>query len=440
MAVAFDAVGPSSAGATTTTSTLSWSHTVGSGTGRAIVAVVAVSSNNNYATGYTVTATCGGTAMTVIGGKTAHDDAAGGGFVQMFGLLNPGTGSQTISIAFTGLTSVTHIVGGSVSFTGAGAFGTPATAQGTSASSPSVALFTSSASNMVVDGLARGSGGTLTSSQTKRWQADGDTNNYAGNGASSTAAGTGSTVTMAYTPTSADGWAIIATEVQAANASVTPTSITSGAVVPSPSITYLTTATPTSITTGAVVPSPTITSLLLVSPSSITSVGAVPSPTAAYVVTVSPGSILSGAVVPPPGASLGPPLQMLAPDAILSAGSVPGDVGVIYLLQFVTPTSIGTAERDSTDHVVTGQPQITVFVPPITQRRVPIGLGGMSALMNFGLAVYRINGVWYENEHPSAQELDAADLYFPGGHINAVDDATAAILAAAGYTTSQVFI
>lgn len=78
-----------------------------------------------------------------------------------------------------------------------------------------------------------------------------------------------------------------------------------------------------------------------------------------------------------------------------------------------------------------------VFRTPYVQRRVPV-IPPVNALMNFSLAVLRINGQWVETEYPSEQQIDAADLYFPGGHDNIVDAATALILQGAGYTLDSV--
>lgn len=78
-----------------------------------------------------------------------------------------------------------------------------------------------------------------------------------------------------------------------------------------------------------------------------------------------------------------------------------------------------------------------VFSPPYVQRYVPV-IPPVNALMNFGLAVLRIDGQWVETEYPTEQQLDAADLYFPGGHDNPVDIPTATLLTAAGYTVTQI--
>lgn len=74
---------------------------------------------------------------------------------------------------------------------------------------------------------------------------------------------------------------------------------------------------------------------------------------------------------------------------------------------------------------------------PIVQRRMPIA-PPLAALINFSVAVLRIGGQWVETEYPTEEQINAADLYFPGGHENPVDDATATILTNAGYTVEWV--
>lgn len=73
-----------------------------------------------------------------------------------------------------------------------------------------------------------------------------------------------------------------------------------------------------------------------------------------------------------------------------------------------------------------------IFRPPVYQRRMPI-MPGLAALINYSVALLRINGQWVETEFPSEQQINAADLYFPGGYENEIDMATAALLTNAGY-------
>jgi hypothetical protein len=165
---------------------------------------------NNVAGGppptVTTTVTYGGAAMTSLGVVAA--DNSNVGYAQLFGLLNPATGAQTVAVT---VSSASWITGGSVSFTGAGGFGTAVTAFG-NGTAPTVAVTGTTSGNMVVDVVATGTGVT-SSSQTNRWLKNTNVSSGAGNGAGSTAAAGGS-VTMAYVVGS-DYWGIIAVEVQA---------------------------------------------------------------------------------------------------------------------------------------------------------------------------------------------------------------------------------
>lgn len=440
MAVAFDAVGPSSSGTgnatagATGTQTVTWTHTAGSGANRYVVVGVSNGETGNAGTD-TYTVTYGGTAMTLIGSVLSNNTQFGA--ARLYGLANPATGASTVSVQVAG-TGTKTINCGSISFTGVDQttpVGTGVTAFGSSGT-PSVAVTGTSAANMVVDVLTMGSGSS-TSNKTLRWSRNGNGNSAGGNGAQSTAASTAGTVTMSYN-SGVDAWGVVAVEVKAAP--VTPDPIASGAVVPNPTISTTVTASPSSVASGAVVPSPVVSTAITLSPSAIATGEAVPSPAVAYVTVVVPTSITSGQVVPSVGVSYGPPTQILAPVSITSGQVVPSINGVLYLLQEVTATSVPTGESVGQPSVTVQQPT-TVFIGPVVQRRVPIdGMGSLAPLMNFGLAVFRIDGQWYESEFPPPAAFEEADLFFPGGHINPVDDDTAAILIAAGYETSEVFL
>lgn len=205
MPVTFDAVGPSSAGAAApNAASLSWSHTA-SGTFRLVIVVCAA--GKGIDTGVALTATYGGVSMTSLG--LIHSNNSNAGFVQMWGLIAPATGAQTVVVTNSGPTA--DLEGGSVSFNGVNqttAWQNVATAFGNS-TAPSVSI-TSSSGNMVIDGVANGQAIT-SSGQTNRWLKNQNSTTAAGNAASSTASGAGS-VTMSYTVTS-DWWGIIGADI-----------------------------------------------------------------------------------------------------------------------------------------------------------------------------------------------------------------------------------
>ncbi len=206
MAVAFDAVGPSSSGGGTvgsaTATSASWSHTC---TGSNLVLVVGL------AIGITGTGsssvTYNGVSMTSLGAVNSNNATAG--YCQLFGLVNPASGANTVAITTSPAGSIT---GGSLSFTGASGVGTAVTAFGSS-TAPSVAVTGTTSGNVVADVVSNGS--TIASSnQTLRWLLDNNNDTAAGHGAGSTAAAGGS-VTMSYSVTS-DWWGMVAVEVLAA--------------------------------------------------------------------------------------------------------------------------------------------------------------------------------------------------------------------------------
>lgn len=73
-----------------------------------------------------------------------------------------------------------------------------------------------------------------------------------------------------------------------------------------------------------------------------------------------------------------------------------------------------------------------IFTTPVYQRRIPI-MPGLAALMNYSVALLRIDGQWVEAEFPSESQINSADYYFPGGYELSVSLAEAAALAAGGY-------
>lgn len=240
--VLFDAVGPSSAGqAAAASSSISWSHTC-SGTDRVLYVGIACSNN-----GATLSATYNSVSMTSLGKRSSNDQSQG--FAQLFRLIAPATGSNTVLVSLASGTA--DLEGGSISFTGVDQTtpdGTPVT--GISAtSSVSVDVPTDSSQSMVVDVTSCGS--TISSSgQTNRWLNNQNGSSGAGNGAGSTAVGTGSNVAMSYSRGASEWWAIVAVEVKpvaAGDATVSATTISCTTTLPSPTVQAASTVTPSVI-------------------------------------------------------------------------------------------------------------------------------------------------------------------------------------------------
>ena len=139
----FDAVGTGQAADGTS---LSWTHTIGGAASAIVVAVDAFwFTVPTISAVPAISAEVGTTPMALLGSaqyRTGADTA----LVYLFGLLNPPTGAQTITVSVT--TSQTeYLVGNSLSYNGVTSFGAAATNSGSSANP---ALVVSAATNEMV--------------------------------------------------------------------------------------------------------------------------------------------------------------------------------------------------------------------------------------------------------------------------------------------------
>src|SRR5579864_2513574 len=183
-------------------SSLSWSHTVGSGSNRALVVGVVGACVPSV--------TYGGVALTHVGQVYSNNFAPSS--TDLFVLVAPATGTNTVQVSYSGCTS--DVEAGSISFTGVNQ-STPlahVTTNFGSGTNPGVTV-TSASGDMVVDVVGNGSAIT-SSSQSLRWVKNQNGNTAHGNGAQSTAAGAAS-VTMGYSVT-ADWWGMLGADVVAA--------------------------------------------------------------------------------------------------------------------------------------------------------------------------------------------------------------------------------
>ena len=181
-----------------------WSHTC-AGSDRVLLVGISY-----YDSGDTVSAiTYNSVAMTVVPSSTVSN---GQYTVSFYRLIAPATGSNTVSITFTG--NVFDFKAGSVSFTGADQttpLGTAVTATGSS-TTPSVTV-TSATGEIVLDTLVIVHSGTLTvdGSQAQRWNGTGGFGFIKGGG--STEAGASST-TMSWSNSTSQNWAIVGVPVK----------------------------------------------------------------------------------------------------------------------------------------------------------------------------------------------------------------------------------
>ena len=221
MALAFDAVGPGSSGASGGSSPLTWSHTC---TGSDLLLLAGVVVDHAPDTSDTVSVTYAGTAMTSLG--RVHSGGAGQsfGFVEVFRLIAPAAGANTVSVTFSA--GPDNVSAGSLSFSGAdqsAGTGTAYTADsgGSDVGSGSVQVSSTTSGNICAAVLCDGSGGVSFTSGTSRWNDNtGPFNDAAGGSAAATLASTGSAVTFSWTQ-GTDFYGAIAVEVLAASSGTT---------------------------------------------------------------------------------------------------------------------------------------------------------------------------------------------------------------------------
>jgi len=197
-AIALDSVSTASG---STVSTLTWSHTVGSGSNRVLMVGTSLRDGNKTVT----TVTYGGTPLTRRGFQNGAGNA---NRVEIWSLIAPSSGTANVVVSLSGTIDV---VGGAISFSGvdqATPFGTFVSAQGTS-TAPSVTA-TSAAGEVVLDTLATdgdAASATVGAGQTEQWNLA--TGVAGGNviGAGSTEPGA-SSVVMSWTLGVSKQWSI----------------------------------------------------------------------------------------------------------------------------------------------------------------------------------------------------------------------------------------
>jgi hypothetical protein len=220
VAVAFDAVGPSSAGASGTTAAISWSH-VATGTNLVMLAAFCIDVAGET---FSTAPAFGSQTMTLVTSQT--NDNQGFGFLAVYKLVAATAGTANVTATLGG-SSVWS--GGSISFSGADqttGFGAPPTPTFGSSSTASITIASSTSGNLCAGFAGAGSNGiaSTTSPSTERWRNNIGSGGSGGPSAGATSPSTGSAVTMAW-GINAEWWSAIAIEVLAAAAGppVTPT-------------------------------------------------------------------------------------------------------------------------------------------------------------------------------------------------------------------------
>ena len=222
------AFGAQSSASTTSGTTLAWSHVVGSGTNRILMVGITIGGNSTTGAVSTVTSvTYGSQALTLVP-NTAISAANAEIRTEIWYLLAPNTGTNTITVTLpAGARSIT---GGGVSYTGVDQttpFGTAASATGVGTTA-SLGV-TSAVGQRVLSVVGFDSSPTLTatSPQTSRWNIIVDAAACNCNsGAGSDQAGAAGTVTSSYTSSENQDYTIAAVPIRPAPAGVATTTFT----------------------------------------------------------------------------------------------------------------------------------------------------------------------------------------------------------------------
>lgn len=180
-------------------SSFSWSHTC-SGNDRCLVVGVSIRGSTN---GIVSSITYNGVSLTKIAHAEYSDTA---NRIELWYLLNPATGSNTIEVTLTGSAYVT---GGAISLNNVEALGSYNSAADGNTDTPTVDVANCSEGCMVVDAVGENDDTALSvgSGQTERYKALNAQISIGG----STEAGTG-TVTMSWSLAASEYWAIVAAE------------------------------------------------------------------------------------------------------------------------------------------------------------------------------------------------------------------------------------
>jgi hypothetical protein len=205
VAVAFDAVGPAGGAGAASGSPISWTHICAAS---ATLLLVGVSYDDFTFSTVTLSATYNGVAMTSLGAVNSNNNTAG--FIQLFALASPSTGSNTVTVTRTS-GSVAGMLGGSMSYTGSTGVPTATTAAGSS-TTPSITV-TSNVGDMAAAFMCDGQGFTA-ANQTLRYRRNDNTVTASGNIQGEDAAGAAS-VTLTGTTATSDWWGAIGVNIAA---------------------------------------------------------------------------------------------------------------------------------------------------------------------------------------------------------------------------------
>ncbi len=178
-AIEFDSVGSNSNG--TNGTTLSWSHTVGSGSNR--ILIVGVAGEDSSGTDLNISSvTYGGVAMTLVPNSTSTEGTSYLQGTALYYLLSPTVGTATVTVTYSG--SVAERSGGSISLRNADQAVAEAVATNGNTGSNSISTNITTQTNgaWVIDVVGCGNSGsyTATGGNTERYDVQNDSASAAG--------------------------------------------------------------------------------------------------------------------------------------------------------------------------------------------------------------------------------------------------------------------
>ena len=224
MAVAFDAVGPSSSGQVSTTTSISWTHTpAGTPTSVLVYFMVGLAGPGVSLSTFSGV-TYGSASLSLLSTQESGGTGTGYGGIFCFGTSSPPSGAQTVSATYGSSSGLQQIIGISVSATGSTGFGTPVPAYSASSASGSLAVTGTTAGGLCVIGICDGSGGeslTGPAGVAQQWKNDYNGTSTSGNVIGGTVASPGGTATFAWSQTS-DAYGAIGVEVRAPSSTPGP--------------------------------------------------------------------------------------------------------------------------------------------------------------------------------------------------------------------------
>jgi hypothetical protein len=212
--LAIDSQETSNAGHNSTTSPLTWTFNNTAGN----KLYVPVTASSNSATAPTIgTVSYNGVSMTLVTGSSQTISASNATISAIYYLDSPATGSHAVSVAvtFPGGTTVTDIIAGAISFSGAASGSNTAVSSQGNSTGPATTSLSTTSGQYVLSLAATGTGlsSTPTNPTTLSWLDNVSGNSSGDNAGMGTQTTSGGTVSATWGLTASDFWIITAVAV-----------------------------------------------------------------------------------------------------------------------------------------------------------------------------------------------------------------------------------